>query len=213
MYDIKNLNIWKEEPQNNQSDDELLNMEVSELNLSVRSFNCLKRAGCNTVGDILALISEDVNGLRKIRNLGTRSESEILECIRNFQEDFVRQRQRTASCGTNNTFPGNAAAEKQRPGYRADAGSGEGPAYGCNTESSAPAKETSTRKVMIKPARMMWDMDIEAFHLSNYALTRLRQSGIRQVRDLYATNPKQEPGWYAVRELFDRILVVQSRQN
>jgi len=62
-------------------------MDVAELNLSVRSYNCLKRAGCNTVRDILALVSEDETGLRKIRNLGTRSEKEILDCIQNFKEE------------------------------------------------------------------------------------------------------------------------------
>jgi len=41
----------------------------------------------------------------------------------------------------------------------------------------------------------------------DYAFTRLKQKGINQVKDLYATNPKQEPGWYAVRELFGKIPV------
>ena len=165
MYDIKNMNIWKQEPEPKKPKREFLEMEVSELNLTVRSYNCLKRAGCNTVGDILALIAEDENGLRKIRNLGNRSEAEILDCMKRLKEGFE------------NT--GNTA--------------------GCNT----PKK-----KYLVKPARRWWDTEIEAFHLSNYALTRLKKNGINQVKDLYATNPKQEPGWYAVRELFEKIPII-----
>lgn len=137
-------------------------MEVSDLNLSVRSYNCLKRAGCNTVGDILSLIAEDENGLRRIRNLGSRSETEILECVKTFKEEYAK----------NEASAGNASEKK---------------------------------RVIIKPARSWWDTEIEAFQLSNYTLTRLKQKGINRVRDLYATNSKQEPGWYAVRELFSKI--------
>ena len=54
------------------------------------------------------------------------------------------------------------------------------------------------KRTIIKPAKKIWDMGIDQFHLSNYC-------GIKQVRDLYATNPKNEPGWYAVRELFEKI--------
>ena len=61
MYDIRNLSIWKKEPEKKKQDSELLCLEISELNLSVRSYNCLKRAGCNTIGDILALLKEDEN--------------------------------------------------------------------------------------------------------------------------------------------------------
>ena len=162
MYDIRNMNIWKKEPETKRPSSELLDVDVSDLNLSVRSYNCLKRAGCSTVGDILALIAEDENGLRKIRNLGSRSEKEILECVQHFKEEFENS--------------GNATDVQQ-----------------------------TQKKIIIKPARKWWDTEIEAFHLSNYALTRLKQNGIHHVKDLYATNPKQEPGWYAVRELFEKI--------
>ena len=87
MYDIKNLNIWKKE-EDNRSKNEYLKDDIAELNLSVRSYNCLRRAGCSTIGDILRLIGEDENGLRKIRNLGSRSEKEILESVKNYKEQF-----------------------------------------------------------------------------------------------------------------------------
>ena len=89
MYDIRNMNIWKTETKTKITSHEFLDMEISELNLSVRSYNCLKRAGCHTVRAILDLIAEDEGGLRKIRNLGNRSEAEILDCVRRFQEEYA----------------------------------------------------------------------------------------------------------------------------
>ena len=65
------------------------------------------------------------------------------------------------------------------------------------------------KKIPLKPAEKWWDTEIEAFHLSDYALTRLKQKGVNKVKDLYATNPKEEPGWYAVRELFNKIPPIQ----
>ena len=67
-----------------------MNVEITDLNLSVRSYNCLRRAGINTVGEILAFIKEDGNGLRKIRNLGGKSENEILERIQPYKEKYGR---------------------------------------------------------------------------------------------------------------------------
>ena len=72
MYDIKNMNIWKAEEHKPELSSEFHKVEITELNLSVRSYNCLKRAGCNTIGDILALMDEEGQGLRRIRNLGSR---------------------------------------------------------------------------------------------------------------------------------------------
>ena len=134
MKDIKNINIWKEKEDINDSETEFLNSEIALLNLSVRPYNCLKRAGCDTIQDVLSFIGEDGQGLRKLRNLGSKKKVTI-----------------------------------------------------------------------IKPAKKIWDREIDEFHLSNYALVRLRACGIQTIRDLYATNPKNEPGWYAVRELFEKI--------
>ena len=84
MYDIRNLNIWKKEPEEQRSSDGL-KTDITDLNLSVRSYNCLKRAGCNTVGDILRLLEKDEGGLRRIRNLGVRSEAEILKNVERYR--------------------------------------------------------------------------------------------------------------------------------
>ena len=45
-------------------------MTIEELDLSVRSFNCLKRAGINTVEDLVSKSEED---MMKVRNLGRKS--------------------------------------------------------------------------------------------------------------------------------------------
>ena len=110
--------------------------------------------------DILERINEDDGqGLRKIRNLGSRSENEILEKIEEYKKECAK-----------------------------------------HGGSEDPKKVT-----IIRPAKKIWDREIEEFHLSNFALNRLKSCGISTVGDLYATNPKCEPGWYAVRELFEKI--------
>ncbi len=52
-----------------------LEMTIEELDLSVRSFNCLKRAGINTVDD---LISKSEDEMMKVRNLGRKSLEEVM---------------------------------------------------------------------------------------------------------------------------------------
>ena len=48
---------------------------IDELELSVRSYNCLKRAGINTVEELTNRTSED---MMKVRNLGRKSLEEVL---------------------------------------------------------------------------------------------------------------------------------------
>ena len=62
--------------------DEARNASIEELGLSVRSFNCLKRAGIDTVGKCIKVIKD--NGLINIRNLGRKSVSEINAKVREF---------------------------------------------------------------------------------------------------------------------------------
>lgn len=88
MRDIKNLNIWKQEPDLKGDHEAFLDADITELNLGVRSYNCLKRAGCNTIRDIFQCMDEDGQGLRKIRNLGTRSENEIMAKIKELEEIY-----------------------------------------------------------------------------------------------------------------------------
>ena len=57
-------------------------MTIEELDFSVRSYNCLKRAGVNTVGDLL---SKSEDGLMNIRNLGKKSLKEIKQKLIEFR--------------------------------------------------------------------------------------------------------------------------------
>ncbi len=59
-----------------ESMDRLMEMTVEELDLSVRSYNCLKRAGINTVDELIRKTEDD---LMKVRNLGKKSLAEIKE--------------------------------------------------------------------------------------------------------------------------------------
>ena len=56
------------------SKDKILEMTIEDLDLSVRSFNCLKRAGINTVDDLINKSQED---MMKVRNLGKKSFEEV----------------------------------------------------------------------------------------------------------------------------------------
>ena len=144
-------------------------IKIEELELSVRSFNCLKRGGCHTVGDILDVMGEEGDGLRRIRNLGARSETEIKEKLEEISHGRIP-----------------VTSEKE-------------------VEESKKESKTDGIKVVLHLPRIIWDKEIGEFQLSHYAEDRLRDCGISYVRDLYATHPKSEPGWYAVRELFRKI--------
>ena len=75
MYDIRNMNIWKQEEKKDQNLKALRDLELSDINLSVRSYNCLKRAGINTVAELCDKTPED---MMKVRNLGRKSLEEVL---------------------------------------------------------------------------------------------------------------------------------------
>lgn len=53
----------------------VLSMTIEELDFSVRSFNCLKRAGINTVEDLISKTEDD---MMKVRNLGRKSLEEVI---------------------------------------------------------------------------------------------------------------------------------------
>ena len=55
--------------------EKVLEMTIEELDLSVRSFNCLKRAGINTVED---LVNKSEDEMMKVRNLGRKSLEEVV---------------------------------------------------------------------------------------------------------------------------------------
>ena len=59
--------------------EKVLEMNIDELELSVRSYNCLKRAGINTVEELCNRTSED---MMKVRNLGRKSLEEVLAKVK-----------------------------------------------------------------------------------------------------------------------------------
>ena len=62
-------------PSEEDDKEKVLEMNIDELELSVRSYNCLKRAGINTVEELCNRTSED---MMKVRNLGRKSLDEVL---------------------------------------------------------------------------------------------------------------------------------------
>ena len=63
-------------------------MTIEELDLSVRAFNCLKRAGVNTVGD---LVNKSPEEMMKVRNLGKKSLEEVIAKLQSLGFDLSRE--------------------------------------------------------------------------------------------------------------------------
>lgn len=73
----KNAEIMVEKEENKK--EKVLEMTIEELDLSVRSYNCLKRAGINTVEDLTNRTEAD---MMKVRNLGKKSLEEVLNKLK-----------------------------------------------------------------------------------------------------------------------------------
>lgn len=69
----KNDDVWKDNEVADKG--KVLEMTIEELDLSVRSFNCLKRAGINTVEELTNKTQDD---MIKVRNLGKKSLEEVI---------------------------------------------------------------------------------------------------------------------------------------
>ena len=65
--------------------DKLLETSIEDLELSVRSYNCLKRAGIHTVADIVSKTEQD---MIKVRNLGKKSLEEVMNKIADLGLEF-----------------------------------------------------------------------------------------------------------------------------
>ena len=68
--------------------EKVLEMSIEELELSVRSYNCLKRANISTVED---LISKSESEMMKVRNLGKKSFDEVTAKLHSLGLDFVQE--------------------------------------------------------------------------------------------------------------------------
>ena len=76
------------EKKEDSSKEKALEMTIEELDLSVRAFNCLKRAGVNTVGD---LVNKSPEEMMKIRNLGKKSLEEVIAKLQSLGFDLSRE--------------------------------------------------------------------------------------------------------------------------
>lgn len=65
--------------------DKLLETAIEDLDFSVRSFNCLKRAGIHTVADIVSKTEQD---MIKVRNLGKKSLEEVMKKVADLGLEF-----------------------------------------------------------------------------------------------------------------------------
>ncbi len=84
--DIANTDIMVETREEKQ--DKVLETTIEELDLSVRSFNCLKRAGINTVAD---LVSKSEAEMMRVRNLGRKSLEEVVGKITSLGLEFSKE--------------------------------------------------------------------------------------------------------------------------
>ena len=68
--------------------EKVLEMSIEDLELSVRSFNCLKRAGISTVEDITNMTEAE---MMKVRNLGKKSLDEVTYKLHSLGLDFAQE--------------------------------------------------------------------------------------------------------------------------
>ena len=82
----KNTKIMVEKEENKK--EKILEMPIEELELSVRSFNCLKRSGISTVED---LTNKSENDMMKVKNLGKKSLDEVIAKLRDLGLDLRKE--------------------------------------------------------------------------------------------------------------------------
>ena len=84
LTDAANIpTVIQEKPENKLG--QVLEMTIEELDLSVRSFNCLKRAGIDTVEDLINRTEED---MIRVRNLGKKSLEEVIQKLHSLGLDL-----------------------------------------------------------------------------------------------------------------------------
>ena len=84
--EAKNAEIMVERAETKK--EKVLEMTIEELDMSVRSFNCLKRAGIDTVEDLTNRTEED---MIKVRNLGKKSLEEVIQKLHSLGLDLRRE--------------------------------------------------------------------------------------------------------------------------
>lgn len=76
---LKNINFKSEENHDLQEDSKINQILIEELQLSVRAYNCLKRAQIHSVADLLDYSQED---LLEIKNFGQKSAEEVIDALK-----------------------------------------------------------------------------------------------------------------------------------
>jgi len=79
----KNMSIMSQKELSER--DKMLETPIEDLEFSVRSYNCLKRAGIHTVGDIVSKTEHD---MMKVRNLGKKSLEEVINKVKSLGLQF-----------------------------------------------------------------------------------------------------------------------------
>ena len=82
----KNTQVMVEKEESKK--EKVLEMSIEELELSVRSYNCLKRAGISTVED---LTNKSISDMMKVRNLGKKSLDEVTAKLHSLGLDFAQE--------------------------------------------------------------------------------------------------------------------------
>ena len=84
--EAKKLDVMKD--REDVAKEKVLEMTIEELDMSVRAFNCLKRAGINTVEDLINRSEED---MIKVRNLGKKSLEEVIQKLQSLGFELKKE--------------------------------------------------------------------------------------------------------------------------
>ena len=84
--EAKNIDVMVEREETIK--EKVLEMTIEELDMSVRSFNCLKRAGIDTVEDLINRTEEE---MMKVRNLGKKSLDEVIQKLHSLGLDLKKE--------------------------------------------------------------------------------------------------------------------------
>lgn len=80
FYPLTNINFKTSNNNNNNQEQHIHQILIEELQLSVRAYNCLKRAQINSISDLLDYSPEE---LLEIKNFGQKSAEEVIEALKN----------------------------------------------------------------------------------------------------------------------------------
>lgn len=80
FYPLTSINFKPLEQENNHSKNDVHQVLIEELQLSVRAYNCLKRAHIHSISDLLDYSQEE---LLEIKNFGQKSAEEVIEALKN----------------------------------------------------------------------------------------------------------------------------------